>query len=128
MNISESNVSVKVVTLLRDIGIPANLLGYEYSKHALMILLDNPNKVYHMTKSVYPEVAMQCKTTPSRVERAIRHAVEVMFNRVDPDVYESRFGNTVRMDKGKLTNSEFLGCLAEHLRIEMGVYRGEGKQ
>lgn len=117
------NTEVTIIRNLTNLGVPANLKGYEYLKSGLSKVLENPIIIQGMTKELYPAIAKEYGTTPSRVERAIRHAVEVMFDRVDPELLKEYFGNTISLKKDKPTNSEFLAQVAEYIRIELGVYK-----
>lgn len=117
------NTEVVIIRNLTNLGVPANLMGYEYLKFGLSKILENPVTIRRMTKELYPTIAQEYGTTPSRVERAIRHAVEVMFDRVDHELLIEYFGNTISLKKDKPTNSEFLAQVAEHIRIELGAYK-----
>ena len=117
------NTEVTIIRNLTNLGVPANLKGYEYLKSGLSKVLENPIIIQGMTKELDPAIAKEYGTTPSRVERAIRHAVEVMFDRVDPELLKEYFGNTISLKKDKPTNSEFLAQVAEYIRIELGVYK-----
>ena len=117
------NTEVTIIRNLANLGVPANLKGYEYLKFGLSKVLENPTIIQGMTKELYPTIAKEYDTTSSRVERAIRHAVEVMFDRVDPELLKEYFGNTISLKKDKPTNSEFLAQVAEYIRIELGAYK-----
>ena len=108
---------VPIYQSLKLLGVPANLKGYRYLTKALELELVEPGAIDRMTKYMYPEIAKACETTSSRVERAIRHAIEVVFDRTDPSVVYDYFGNTGSM-RGKLTNTEFIAAVAEHIRME----------
>lgn len=103
---------------LIDLGIPANLLGYRYLKLALSKALENPSILDSMTKGLYPAIAVEERTTSSRVERAIRHAIEVGFSRGNILTLTEMFGYTANANIGKVTNSEFIATLAEYIRME----------
>lgn len=107
-----------VADYLRKLGMPAHLKGYRYTRDAITLILLNPDKDYMITKELYPEVAKKNKTTGSRVERAIRNAIEVAWERGDEDFIQEIFGNTVSSEKGKPTNSEFMAQLAEDISIK----------
>lgn len=111
--------ALTVKKLLRDIGIPTAIKGYRYAVTAVLLLAGKPDMADAMTKELYPTVAELHNTTASRVERAIRHGVEVAWSRCDLDVLTKYFGNTVSIDKGKPTNSEFLTRMAEAVQEEM---------
>lgn len=101
---------------LKRCGVPAHILGYQYAGYAIDLALADPAIINQMVKRLYPEVARHFGTTPSRVERAIRHAVEASFYNMPTDIYREMFGNTVRLDKGKATNSQFIATLAECIK------------
>jgi len=102
-----------ITAILHEIGVPAHILGYRYLKDAVAEVVKDPTMIYAITRQLYPTVAKLHNTTPSRVEKAIRHAVEVAWDRSDLDVLESFFGNTVAASKGKPTNSEFIALIAD---------------
>lgn len=111
-------MNAQIVYVLRDLGIPANLLGYEYLKSAIRLCLEDRTYINFITKRLYPEVAKQYDTTPNRAERAIRHAIEAAWNRGDPDRLEHYFGWTVSSKRSKPTNGEFIATVVEQLRME----------
>ena len=117
--VDENFLRKEITKLLRTLGVPAHVLGYEYSREAILIALGNKGILKEMTKGLYPKIAQIFNTTPSRVERAIRHAVELAWDRGDLDTLHKFFGFTVSSKKGKPTNSEFLSALADHLRLEL---------
>lgn len=117
------NTEVTIIRNLTNLGVPANLKGYEYLKFGLSKVLEDPTLIQRMTRELYPVIAKEYGTTSSRVERAIRHAVEVMFDRVDPELLKEYFGNTISLRKDRPTNSEFLAQVAEYIRIELGAYK-----
>lgn len=102
-----------ITAILHEIGVPAHILGYRYLKDAVAEVVKDPTMIYAITRQLYPAVAKLHNTTPSRVERAIRHAVEVAWNRGDWNTLNNFFGNTVDIDKGKATNSEFIALIAD---------------
>ncbi len=108
-----------VTALIHDIGIPAHIKGYQFIRSAILMAIDNIEVINHITKQLYPDLAKMYKTTPSRIERAIRHAIEVAWNRGHVDTMEKLFGYTISAEKGKPTNSEFIAMLADHLRLQM---------
>ncbi len=108
-----------VTSLIHDIGIPAHIKGYQFIRSAILMAVDNIEVINHITKQLYPDLAKMYKTTPSRIERAIRHAIEVAWNRGHVDTMERLFGYTISAEKGKPTNSEFIAMLADHLRLQM---------
>lgn len=113
------DVETMVTRTIHEIGIPAHIKGYQYLRHAIMLVIDNLDIINSITKKLYPTVAQDFETTSSRVERAIRHAIEVAWDRGDPDVLNSIFGYTIATAKGKPTNSEFIAMIADKLRLEM---------
>lgn len=108
-----------VTNIIHEIGIPAHIKGYQYLRYAIMLVVDNLEIINSITKELYPNVAKKYSTTPSRVERAIRHAIEVAWDRGDMDVLNSFFGYTIATSKGKPTNSEFIAMIADKLRLQM---------
>lgn len=113
--------SVRTVSeLLRRTGVPAHLQGYRYLKDAVQYVLSNEGHLCGMTKELYPAVARMHSTEPSRVERSIRHAIEVAWSRADIHELQRLFGSTVNQHRGKPTNSEFVAMLADHLRGAAG--------
>ncbi len=108
-----------VADLMRQIGVPAHILGYKYIRRSIMLALENADILSSITKELYPTVAHDFETTPSRVERAIRHAIEVAWARGDIDVLNTLFGYTVKTSKGKPTNGEFISMLADRLRLDL---------
>lgn len=111
-----------IIHKLMEVGVPTNLKGYEYLKTGLALVLENPDIVNYVTTELYPGIAKENGTTASRVERAIRHAIEVVFDRTTPDYIEKLFGTQYMLSKGKVTNSEFICRMAEVLRMEAGLY------
>lgn len=118
-SVDENFLRKEITKLLHTLGMPTHVLGYEYSREALLIALGNKDILRSITKELYPAVAQAFNTTPSGVERAIRHAVELAWDRGDIDTIQKVFGFTVSSKKGKPTNSEFLSALADHLRLEL---------
>lgn len=116
--VDENFLRKEITKLLHILGMPSHILGYEYTREAILIALGNKNTLRAITKELYPVVAQAFNTTPSRVERAIRHAVETAWDRGDLDTLQKFFGFTVSYNKGKPTNSEFLFTLVDHLRLE----------
>ena len=118
IGIDESNMEVRITEILHQIGVPAHIKGYHYLRNSIMMSIENPGIINSVTKRLYPAVAENFETTPSRVERAIRHAIEVSWNRGDWDLMEEIFGHSVDIDKAKPTNSEFIVTVADKLRLE----------
>ena len=107
-----------VTAIIHEIGVPAHIKGYQYLREAIMIAVDDMDVINAVTKVLYPEVARRFSTTPSRVERAIRHAIEVAWDRGDLETLQRFFGYTVNSAKGKPTNSEFIAMIADRLVLE----------
>ena len=107
-----------VTSIIHEIGVPAHIKGYQYLREAIMIAVENMDVINAVTKVLYPEVAKRFATTPSRVERAIRHAIEVAWDRGDLETLQKYFGYTVNSSKGKPTNSEFIAMIADRLQLE----------
>ena len=114
----EMNLKQIVTNMLHEIGTPAHIKGYNYIRSAILMCVKEPELVNAITKRLYPEIAKKYETTGSRVERAIRHAIEVAWDRGDVDVLNSYFGSTIDNKRGKPTNSEFIAMLAEKIRLE----------
>lgn len=108
-----------VTDIIHQIGIPAHIKGYHFLRYAIMLSVENTEMINCITKLLYPSVAAKFKTTSSRVERAIRHAIELAWDRGDVDVLNSYFGYTIRNTKGKPTNSEFIALISDKLRLQM---------
>ena len=115
------DVEVEVTNIIHDIGVPAHIKGHQYLREAIMLVMKDNDILNGITKQLYPTVANTFNTTPSRVECAIRHAIEVAWGRGKIDTLESVFGYTINMGKGKPTNSEFIAMIADKLRLEMKV-------
>ena len=116
---SEENIEALVTNVIHEIGVPAHIKGYQYLREAIIMVVSNIDMINQITKQLYPEIAEKYHTTPSRVERAIRHAIEVAWGRGQQDVVESIFGYTISAAKGKPTNSEFIAMIADKLRLEL---------
>ena len=119
LNASARSLSIdeKLASLFLTIGIPAHIKGYQYLREAIMLAIDDMDVINSVTKVLYPEVARKFNTTPSRVERAIRHAIEVAWDRGDLETLQKFFGYTVSNIKGKPTNSEFIAMIADCLSL-----------
>ena len=113
-----SNLQVSITKMLHELGIPSHIKGYQYIREAVNIIFENPSVIGGITKELYPERAKKFNTTTSRVERAIRHAIEVSWNRGNLDFMEEIFGYSVDIDKAKPTNSEFMVTIADKLRLD----------
>lgn len=115
---SSYDLETKVTNILHEIGVPAHIRGYHYMREAIIMSVNDMDVLNYITKELYPSIAKKCNTTPSRVERAIRHAIEVAWNRGKVDAIDALFGYTVNNHKGKPTNSEFIALIADRLRLE----------
>ena len=115
---SEPNVEALVTSIIHEIGVPAHIKGYQYLREAIMIAVNDMDVINAITKVLYPQVAKTFSTTPSRVERAIRHAIEVAWDRGDLETLQRFFGYTVSNTKGKPTNSEFIALIADRLLLD----------
>ncbi|MBQ7896247.1 MAG: sporulation transcription factor Spo0A [Oscillospiraceae bacterium] len=113
----EANLEAVVTDIIHEIGVPAHIKGYQYLREAIILTINNMDMINAVTKVLYPEVAKKFSTTPSRVERAIRHAIEVAWDRGDIEVLQKFFGYTVSNIKGKPTNSEFIAMIADYLSL-----------
>lgn len=112
------NLDLEVTHIIHEVGIPAHIKGYLYLREAILMVIDDVGLLSLVTKELYPSVARKYKTTPSRVERAIRHAIEVAWNRGNLSAIHRIFGHTVSKERGKPTNSEFIAMVADRLRME----------
>ena len=108
-----------VTDVILNIGVPAHIKGYHYIREAIMLSVNDPNMINSVTKLLYPTVAKKFDTTSSRVERAIRHAIEIAWDRGDVDTLNSYFGYTINTGRGKPTNSEFVAMIADKLRLKL---------
>ena len=113
-----NHLEADVTDIIHEIGVPAHIKGYQYLRDAIMLSVDNAEMLNSITKMLYPSIAKRHKTTPSRVERAIRHAIEVAWSRGKTDTIDALFGYTVSGGKGKPTNSEFVALIADKIRLE----------
>ena len=116
-----SDLKMEVSEILRELGVPANIKGYTYLRDAIIYALEEPKALGGITKILYPEVAKMNDTTGSRTERAIRHAIEVAWERGNIDVIESYFGSTIDMKRDKPTNSNFIAVIVDHLRLKYNL-------
>lgn len=113
------NLEALVTNMIHEVGVPANIKGYLFLREAIMMSINDINSINQITKVLYPDIAAKFNTTPPRVERAIRHAIEVAWGRGNQDLIENLFGYTVSSDKGKPTNGEFIAMIADKLRLEL---------
>lgn len=117
ININDEPLEVRIASILHSVGIPAHIKGYAYLRCAIFMTVKEPDVINFVTKTLYPRVASECGTTPTRVERAIRHAIEVAWDRGDVEVLDSYFGYTISRQRGKPTNSEFIAMIADKIRL-----------
>ena len=115
---STETLSMTITSILKEIGVPAHIKGYNYLRYAIEISVDDPDILNRITKGLYPTIAKKYNTTFGRVERAIRHAIEVACDRGNPDYQKKLFGNSISPNKGKPTNSEFISTIVDALRLE----------
>ena len=118
INLYKNNLEISITRMLHELGMPSHIKGYQYIREGIMMIYNNPEIIGGITKELYPDVASKFDTTVSRVERAIRHAIEVSWNRGNWDLMEEIFGHSVDIDKAKPTNSEFIVTVADKLRLE----------
>lgn len=118
INLYHSNLQISITKMLHELGMPSHIKGYQYIREGITMIYNDPNIIGGITKELYPELASKFDTTVSRVERAIRHAIEVSWNRGNWDYMEELFGHSVDIDKAKPTNSEFIVTVADKLRLE----------
>ncbi len=116
-----ADIETRVTEIMHEIGVPAHIKGYGYIRESIILAVSEPEMINAVTKQLYPSVAKRFGTTPSRVERAIRHAIEVAWDRGDLEVLQKYFGYTVSSVKGKPTNSEFIAIIADRLRLQRGM-------
>ncbi|MGI6006769.1 MAG: sporulation transcription factor Spo0A [Ruminococcus sp.] len=114
----EKNLEMDVTNIIHEIGVPAHIKGYQYLRDAIIMSVQDMEMLNSITKILYPTIAKKHQTTPSRVERAIRHAIEVAWSRGKMDTIDELFGYTVSTGKGKPTNSEFIALIADKIRLE----------
>ena len=119
MHVSDNDLELMVTEIIHQIGVPAHIKGYHYLRQSILLAIKKPDIINSVTKQLYPTVAKMYDTTSSRVERAIRHAIEVAWDRGDVDVLNSYFGFTIHNGRGKPTNSEFVAMIADKLRLRL---------
>lgn len=124
LNKPEQRLETMVTEIIHEIGIPAHIKGYQYIREAIILTVRDMDLINAVTKALYPMVAKRYNTTPSRVERAIRHAIEVAWDRGDIEVLQKYFGYTVSNIKGKPTNSEFVALIADRLQLRLKEQEG----
>ncbi len=119
---SAPDIEAQVTRIIHQIGVPAHIKGYQYLRTAILLTVKDSDIINSVTKVLYPSVAKKYSTTTSRVERAIRHAIEVAWDRGDVDTLNSYFGYTIQNNRGKPTNSEFIAMIADNLRLKYKLY------
>lgn len=117
--ITIDDIETLVTSTIHEVGVPAHIKGYSYLRESIMLVLEDRQLIESITKQLYPTVAKKFNTTASRVERAIRHAIEVAWNRGDTETLDRIFGFTINQSKGKPTNSEFIAMISDKLRLEL---------
>ncbi len=120
-NAKNNDLELMITEIIHQIGVPAHIKGYHYLREAITLAVNNADIINSVTKQLYPSVAKKFQTTSSRVERAIRHAIEVAWDRGDIDVLNSYFGYTIHNERGKPTNSEFIAMISDKLRLRLKV-------
>lgn len=121
MSFADTDLELMITEIIHQIGVPAHIKGYHYLREAIMLSIKNSEIINSVTKLLYPTVAKKFSTTSSRVERAIRHAIEVAWDRGDIDVLNSYFGYTIQNERGKPTNSEFIAMISDKLRLKLKI-------
>ncbi len=119
VNVAPVSMEVRVTEILHQIGVPAHIKGYHYLRDSILMSIERPEIINAVTKQLYPSVAKKYETSSSRVERAIRHAIEVAWDRGDVEVLNSYFGYTIHNGRGKPTNSEFIAMISDKLRLQL---------
>ena len=119
INLYHSNLQISITKMLHELGMPSHIKGYQYIREGITMIFNDPSLIGGISKELYPDLATKFDTTVSRVERAIRHAIEVSWNRGSWDYMEELFGHSVDIDKAKPTNSEFIVTVADKLRLEL---------
>ncbi len=123
----DAKLALDVTDVIHEIGVPAHLKGYQYIRDAIIMAVEDTEILHSMTKELYPAVASMHQTTPSRVERAIRHAIEVAWSRGKVETIDALFGYTVNTGKGKPTNSEFIALIADRILLEYRIRENTGQ-
>lgn len=118
---AKKNLETEITEIIHEIGVPAHIKGYQYLREAILMSVNDMEMLNSITKILYPSIAKKFQTTPSRVERAIRHAIEVAWSRGKMDTIDELFGYTINNGKGKPTNSEFIALITDRIRLEMNL-------
>ena len=121
--VDKTSIESMVTNIIHEIGVPAHIKGYQYLRTAILLTIKDSDVINSVTKVLYPSVAKKYATTTSRVERAIRHAIEVAWDRGDVDTLNAYFGYTIQNSRGKPTNSEFIAMIADNLRLRYKLYQ-----
>lgn len=121
---NDSTIEVEVSSMLHNLGIPSHVKGYKYIREGIMLLYSSEDSMHLITKEIYPEIALKFNTTSSRVERAIRHAIEISWIRGDLKLMENIFGNSIDFERSRPTNSEFLTTIADRLKLKNRQFVG----
>ncbi len=121
---NDSTIEVEVSSILHNLGIPSHVKGYKYIREGIMLLYSSEDTMHLITKEIYPEIALKFNTTSSRVERAIRHAIEISWIRGDLKLMENIFGNSIDFERSRPTNSEFLTTIADRLKLKNRQFVG----
>lgn len=119
--VKPKNLDISITNIIHEMGVPAHIKGYHYLRDAILMVINEVNLLGAITKELYPMIAQKYVTTPSRVERAIRHAIELAWDRGNVEMMNKYFGYTINLERGKPTNSEFIAMVADKLRIEAKV-------
>ena len=119
IELGDKGLQIEITNLLHSLGIPSHIKGYQYIRTAILMVYENPSFIGGITKELYPNISVRFNTSIQRVERAIRHAIEVAWLRGDIDLMEEIFGHSVDIDRAKPTNSEFIVTIADKLRLDM---------
>lgn len=115
------NKEAEVTDLLHNLGIPSHIRGFQYIRDGILMMYKSNNTINYITKDIYPELAIKYNTTPSRVERAIRHAIEISWNRGDMDLMDEIFANSLNLNRDKPTNAEYLTTISDRLRVKSNL-------
>lgn len=115
------NQEAIVTDLLHTLGIPSHIRGFQYIRDGILMMYNNPGSISYITKDIYPELSRKYDTTPSRVERAIRHAIEIGWNRGDMDLMDEIFGNSLNLNRDKPTNAEYITTISDRLRVRANL-------
>ncbi len=118
---ANSSLEIRVTEIIHQIGVPAHIKGYQYLRDSILMAIEDEDIINAVTKRLYPAVAKKHSTTSSRVERAIRHAIEVAWDRGDVDILNSYFGYTIHNSRGKPTNSEFIAMISDKFRLQLKI-------